>query len=84
MTKEDNLHEEKTEVIYGAENIINATLEQWSNLKQFADICTDSNGPSMFVISIHSITVTCCLLKDRGIKSRFIVKITKDNIQYCK
>ncbi len=84
MTKEDNLPEEKTEVIYGAENIINATLEQWSHLKQFADICTDSNGPSMFVIPGHPVTVAYRLLKDREIKLRFIAEINKDNIQYCK
>lgn len=80
----DKLPEEKTEVIYGAENIINATLEQWSHLKHFADICTDSNGPSMFVIPGHPITEAYRQLKDRGIKLRFIAEINKANIQSCK
>ena len=84
MNNNDNFPEEKTEVIYGVENIINATLEQYSNLKRFANICTDSNGPSMFVISDHPITKAYRNLKDRGIKLRFIAEITKDNIQYCK
>ena len=80
----DNLPEEKTEVIYGIDNIINLTLEQWSNIKHYADVCTDYNGPSMFVIPNHPITQAYRQLKDRGINLRFISEITKDNIPYCK
>lgn len=84
MNNDDNLSEEKTEVIYGAENIINLTLEKLSIINHFSDICADHNGPSMFVIPNHPITKVCSQLKDRGIKLRFISEITKDNIQYCK
>ncbi len=48
----DNV-EEKTEVIYGAESIINHALNIISVLKKSVDNCTDSNGPSMFVIPNH-------------------------------
>lgn len=79
----DNV-EEKTEVIYGAENIINHALNIISVLKKSVDNCTDSNGPSMFVIPNHPITNAYRELKKRGIRIRFIAEITKDNIGYCK
>ena len=56
MHESDNLPEEKTEVIYGAESIVNATLEQWSKLRDYADMCIDFYGPSMFVIPNHPVT----------------------------
>jgi two-component system, OmpR family, sensor histidine kinase VicK len=76
--------EEKTEVIYGAENIINHALNLMSVLKKSVDNCTDSNGPSMFVIPNHPIANAYRELKERGIRIRFIAEITKDNIVYCK
>ena len=45
--------EEKTKVIYGAEKIINVTLERYAKVKESVDNCTDSNGPSMFAIPNH-------------------------------
>jgi two-component system, OmpR family, sensor histidine kinase VicK len=76
--------EEKTEVIYGDENIINDTLEVYSVLKESLDICNDSRGPSMFVIPNHPVTKAYRELKERGIRLRFIAEFTKDNIGYCK
>jgi hypothetical protein len=60
--------EEKTEVIYGAENIINHALNLISVLKKSVDNCTDSNGPSMFIIPNHSIANAYRELKERGNK----------------
>lgn len=69
--------EEKTEVIYGNENIINDTLRIYSVLKRYLDICNDSRGPSMFVIPNHPVTQAYRDLKERGIRLRFIAEITK-------
>lgn len=74
--------EEKTEIIYGEENIINFALERYSVLKKSLDLCLDSNGPSM--MSIDYMAKTYEGLKDRGVQQRFITEITKDNIDYCK
>ena len=41
----DNLPEEKTEVIYGPENIIKINNELWLELNKDADICVDKNVP---------------------------------------
>jgi two-component system, OmpR family, sensor histidine kinase VicK len=76
--------EEKTEVIYGDENIINDTLKVYSVLRKYLDICNDSKGPSMFVIPNHPVTIAFRELKERGIRLRFIAEITKDNIVDCK
>jgi hypothetical protein len=76
--------EEKTEVIYGAENIIRYALNIISLLKKSVDNCIDSNGPSMFVIPNHPITRAYREMKKRGIRIRFIAEITKDNIEYCR
>jgi two-component system, OmpR family, sensor histidine kinase VicK len=76
--------EEKTEVIYGAENIINYGLKNASRAKRQVDILSDSNGPSIFVIPDHPITMAFREFNPKGIKLRFIAEITKDNIPYCR
>jgi two-component system sensor histidine kinase VicK len=76
--------EEKTEVIYGAENIIEYALNIMSVLKKSVDNCTNSNGPSMFVIPDHPITKAYKELNERGVRIRFISEITRENIGYCK
>ena len=76
--------EEKTEIIYGDENIIRDTLEAYSVLTNSLDICNDSNGPSMFVIPNHPVTRAYRELRERGIRLRFIAEVTKDNIVYSK
>jgi two-component system sensor histidine kinase VicK len=85
LVSEDNYYpEERTKVIYGAENIIEYALNIISTLKSSVDNCMDSNSPSMFVIPDHPITKAYQDMKKRGIKIRFMTVITKDNIQYCK
>lgn len=76
--------EEKTEVIYGAENIIEYVLNHISILRSYVDNCIDSISPPNFVIPNHPITKAYQDMKKRGIKIRFITEITKENIQYCK
>jgi sugar-specific transcriptional regulator TrmB len=76
--------EERTEVIYGAENIVERVLEIIPNLKESVDNCVNSNGPSMFVIPDHPITKAYRELNDRGVRIRFISEITRENIGYCK
>jgi hypothetical protein len=75
---------EKTEVIYGAENIVNKTLQALSRCKSQVDNCIDSSAPSMFVIPNHPITNSFRELKRRGIRLRLIAEITKGNIPYCR
>jgi signal transduction histidine kinase len=76
--------EEKTEVIYGVENIIGETLKLFSIARSTLNCCIDSTGPSMLVIPGHPITKAHYVMKERGVKIRFVTEITKENITHCK
>jgi two-component system sensor histidine kinase VicK len=76
--------EEKTEVIYGEEDIINATMYLFSIARSTLNCCIDSTGPSMLVIPNHPITNAHYIMKNRGVKIRFVTEITKENITHCK
>lgn len=76
--------EEKTEVIYGEENIINATLQLFSIARCTLNCCIDSTGPSMLVIPKHPITKAHYVMKERGVIIRFVTEITKENITHCR
>ena len=84
MASQEDYLEGKTVVIYGAENIINSTLKDWSRARSKVDICGDSDAPSIFLIPNHPITKAFRELKDKEIKIRFIAEITNDNLSYCK
>lgn len=76
--------EEKTEVIYGEENIINATTHLFSIAKSTLNCCIDSTGPSILVIPNQPITNAHYVMKNRGVKIRFVTEIIKKNITHCK
>ncbi len=84
MFEDDNLPEEKTEVIYGAENIIKINNELWSEIKRYVDICADKNVASSYTIPNHPVTIAFRQFKGRGIKVIIISEITRDNISNCK
>ncbi|HEY9388126.1 MAG TPA: hypothetical protein VIP70_13880 [Nitrososphaeraceae archaeon] len=69
-SSDTNIEEQKTEVLYGAENIIKRTLEDLPNIKERFDNCTDFTGPSVFIKT--SIWKEYLKMKDRGIKLRKI------------
>ena len=84
MASQEEYLEEKTEVLYGAENIIDYALKSCSRARRQVDICGDSDGRSIFVIPNHPVTMAFRELKDKGITIRFIAEITKDNIPFCQ
>lgn len=84
MTSDEDYPQEKSEVIYGDENIIQSTLKICSLAKLTLDVCIDSNGPSMLLIPDHPITKANYSMKERGVKMRYITEITKENIHHCK
>ena len=73
---------ERTEILYNTDEIVKRTINDFRNIKQQLDNCTDSTGPSVFFNT--PIWKEFVALKNRGIKLRFITEITKDNIKYCK
>jgi two-component system, OmpR family, sensor histidine kinase VicK len=76
-------HNEKSEVIYGMDKIINITLNRFSLTKYKIDSCIDKSNPKT-IITAEPIVKGIIDLNNRGIKSRVITEITKDNISYCK
>jgi two-component system, OmpR family, sensor histidine kinase VicK len=74
---------EKTEVLYGNDNIIKKTLESFSWTKNSMEGIVDEDGPAINVLS-EQIWNSYVSLKKRGIKIRGITEITADNISYCK
>lgn len=74
---------EKTEVIYGAENVLNWALKELSRTEKTLDTCGGHEGPAVMVVN-EPILRKYIELHDKGVKQRTITEITKENISYCK
>jgi two-component system, OmpR family, sensor histidine kinase VicK len=75
--------DEKTEVVYGVENVIQKGLQELSNVKQRADLCAASDGPSV-IVATKPMLNAYIEAKKRGVTIRYITEITKENISDCK
>jgi two-component system sensor histidine kinase VicK len=76
-------YEEKTEVIYGVENVTNFALQRLSAVNKTLDLCGDRYGPSI-IVSNEQIMQKYVELHKRGVRQRHIVEITPENIADCK
>jgi two-component system, OmpR family, sensor histidine kinase VicK len=74
---------ERTEVLYGTENTTKAILSVLYNIESKMDICADSTWPSV-AMGVDVFRKALIDLKKRGVRSRYITTITKDNLSYCK
>jgi signal transduction histidine kinase len=74
---------ERTEILYGKENIINKSWEVISKAKVSSDYCQSSKSPSVFVKN-PSYLRAIVELNERGVKHRFVTEITKENINHCE
>ena len=83
MTTYRNNGSERTEVLYSAENVMNALLQFLSKANGRIDSCADYKGPSV-VSEVQEYKKLLFDLKTRGIKLRYITEITKENVHYCK
>ena len=73
---------EKTEILYGTENVLGSLLEFLSEAKRI-DSCGDSKSLSL-VFEVDMYNKLLIDIKNRGIKVRQVTDITKENIPYCK
>jgi two-component system, OmpR family, sensor histidine kinase VicK len=78
-----NASRERTEVLYGTENTTKAILSVLSNIESKMDICADSTWPSV-AMGVDVFRKALINLKKRGVRSRYITTVTKDNMYYCK
>ncbi|MGC2426059.1 MAG: ATP-binding protein [Nitrososphaeraceae archaeon] len=77
-----NKIDERTEVLYGSENVMNA-ISQFLSKANTINSCGDYKAPSAN-IQVEEYRKLLFDLKKRGIKLRYIIDITKDNVKYCK
>ena len=73
----------RTEVLYGTENTTSAILNFLSNVNRKMDVCADYTWPSV-AMGINVFRNALIDTKKRGIRSRYITTITKDNLSFCK
>jgi sugar-specific transcriptional regulator TrmB len=76
-------YEEKTEVIYGGENVTNFVVRLLDTAKKTLDLCGDRYGPSIIVANEH-VMQKYIQLQNRGVRQRVITEITPENIAHCK
>ncbi|MGC2428499.1 MAG: histidine kinase dimerization/phospho-acceptor domain-containing protein, partial [Nitrososphaeraceae archaeon] len=82
MTISQGSAAEKTEVLYGLDNIINTHLQFLSKANRIDSCGDDKAAPA--IIEINAYKKLLFEIKSRGIKVRYITDITKYNVHYCK
>ena len=75
--------DEKTEIIYDLDDAITCGVKFLHNVKEQMGILSDHNGPSL-IIKYEIYKNNYISLKNRGVKTRFVTEITKDNIRSCR
>jgi two-component system, OmpR family, sensor histidine kinase VicK len=79
----DDYVTEKTEVIYGVENVLNRGIQGIPLAKETIDLCGEEDGPAAIVAN-EPILEKYIEASKRGVKIRQITEITKNNILDCK
>jgi two-component system, OmpR family, sensor histidine kinase VicK len=74
---------DRTEVLYGVDNVINAVLGLLSKANRRIDSCMDRTRPSL-AIEIPRVKGAIVDSKSRGIRMRLVTEITDDNVSHCK
>jgi two-component system, OmpR family, sensor histidine kinase VicK len=69
--------------LLGTENVIDAILKLFVNAQYQIDFCGNSEYP-LKASSLELIKNARLDAKKRGIKLRYIIEITNENISYCK
>ncbi|MFL6397922.1 MAG: hypothetical protein ACJ706_12345, partial [Nitrososphaeraceae archaeon] len=74
---------ERTEVLYGEQNVVNTVLQFTSRAKSRIDACVDYTRPSL-AVEIEEPRKAFLDAKRRGIKLRYVTEINEFNVGYCK
>jgi len=75
--------EEKTELLYGAENAVARGVQFMQNVKVGMDLFGEKNGPSI-IMEFDVYKNNYIDVIRRGGRIRFITEITNENLHYCK
>jgi two-component system sensor histidine kinase VicK len=79
----DSNRSERTEVLYGNDNIIKKTLDTFSWVRETLDGCVDHTEVAMHV-TLEPIWNGLVQLKSRNVVIRIVTEITKENVFYSK
>jgi two-component system, OmpR family, sensor histidine kinase VicK len=74
---------ERTEVRYGAQNVLDTELQFFSKSKTRIDTCMNYTRPQL-AIEIGLIKKAFIDAKNRGVRLRYVAEITAENISFCK
>ena len=72
---------ERTEVLYGTDNVINNDLRFFSEAKTRIDTCMDYSRPAL-AIGIEAIRKSFLEAKRKCVYLRYLTEITNDNLSY--
>ena len=77
--------DQRTEVYYGTENVLNAELRFFVNSRQKIDSCMNYTRPEL-AIEIEQIKKAFIDTKRKGrrVNFRYLTEITSENISFCK
>jgi two-component system, OmpR family, sensor histidine kinase VicK len=73
---------DKTKILHRAQ-VINTIVDVFYNAKHRVDVCGNSKFLSL-IFSFEPIRKAIIASKNKGIRQRYIIEITKENIKYCK
>ena len=76
-------NDERTEVRYGAQNVLDTELQFFSKSKTRIDTCMNYTRPQL-AIEIGLIKKAFIDAKNRGVRLRYVAEITAENISFCK
>ena len=74
---------QKTEVLYGTEDVVGRGVQFMARVQRRMDICFDAKGPSI-VIKVDAYRNGYADIRKRGARIRAFTEITKDNVGYCR
>jgi hypothetical protein len=79
----DGNYDERTDVFYGAENVLKTELQIFSNAKEKIDCCLNFRRPQL-AVELELIKKAFMDAKTRGLRIRYLTEITPENVSFCK
>ena len=75
--------DERTDVFYGAENVLKTELQIFSNATEKIDSCMNFTRPQL-AVELELIKKAFIDAKSRGLRIRYLTEITPANVSFCK
>src|SRR5215831_13353336 len=75
--------EQRTDMVYGVQNVIDSVIEFASTTRAKIDACVDYTRPSL-AVDIDLLRKYFLKARKRGVKLRYVTEITKHNIVHSK